>query len=312
MPLTRRVLAACFALFLSAAAARGEADVPLLSGRITDNAALLSPETVSRLTALLRMHEDSTSNQVAVLTIPSLEGEPIESYSIRVAEAWKLGTKEKDNGVLLIVARDDRKVRIEVGRGLEGNLPDITSGRIIRSVMIPHFRTGDYDGGISAGVEAILASLQGSYTAPPGEDRESADIGTRLMAGAIFTVVVGLFTIIALFSRGAQAWFLYFFLLPFWLMFPLAIIGVTGGAIAFGCYALFVPLFRLWWSRTEGGKSLHTKITGIPFFAALAASASSSGGGSSWSSGGSSFGSSGSSFSGGGGGFSGGGASGSW
>jgi uncharacterized protein len=305
-----RILLLCVASLFMAAAARGDAEVPLLSGRVTDNAGILSAETITRLTALLRQHEDSTSNQVAVLTIASLEGEVIESYSIRVVETWKLGRKENDNGVLLLVVRDDRKVRIEVGRGLEGNLPDITCGRIIRNVMVPRFKDGDYDGGVSAGVDAVLASLRGSY-APPA-DEASADVGTKLLAGGIFTVVVGLFTLIVLFARGAQAWFLYLFLLPFWFVFPLAILGVAGGVIAFACYALFVPLFRLWWSKTAGGKSLHTRISAIPFFAALSSGVSSSGGGSSWSSGSGSSGSSGDSFSGGGGGFSGGGASGSW
>jgi uncharacterized protein len=288
-----------------AAAARGDSDVPLLSGRVTDNAGILSPETVSGLTALLRQHEDSTSNQVAVLTIASLDGEALESYSMRVAETWKLGRKDKDNGVLLLVARDDRKVRIEVGRGLEGDLPDITCGRIVRSVIVPRFREGDYDGGVSAGVDAILASLKGSYT-PPADD-QGADLGTKLAAGGIFTVVVGLFTLIVLFLRGAQAWFLYLFLLPFWLVFPLAILGVAGGVIAFSCYALGVPAFRFWTSKSAGGKSFFSKFSSFPFFAGLSSggrSSSSSGSGSSWSSG--------SGFSGGGGGFSGGGASGSW
>jgi len=307
-----RILLLCLASLFTAAAARGDADVPLLSGRVTDNAGILSAETTRALTALLRRHEDSTSNQVAILTIASLEGEVIESYAIRVVETWKLGRKENDNGVLLLVVRDDRKVRIEVGRGLEGSLPDITCGRIIRNVMVPRFRDGDYDGGVSAGVDAILASLRGSY-APPAEEA-SADVGTKLLAGGIFTVVVGLFTLIVLFARGAQSWFLYLFLLPFWLVFPLAILGVAGGVIAFGCYALLVPLFRFWWSKTAGGRSLHTRVSAIPFFAALSRGVSSSGGGSSWSSssGGGSSGSSGDSFSGGGGGFSGGGASGSW
>ena len=291
-----------------AAAARGDADVPLLSGRVTDNAGILSAETVSRLTALLKQHEDSTSNQVAVLTIASLDGEVLESYSMRVAETWKLGRKEHDNGVLLLVVRDDRKVRIEVGRGLEGNLPDITCGLIIRKVIAPRFRDGDYDAGVNAGVDAILASLEGSYT-PPAEDA-SADIGTRLLAGGMFTVVVGLFTLIVLFNRGAQMWFLYLFLLPFWLVFPLAILGVGGGVIAFCCYALGVPFFRLWTSKTAGGKSVYSRFSAIPFFAGLSSGGSSSGG-SSWSSGGGSSSSS-DGFSGGGGGFSGGGASGSW
>jgi uncharacterized protein len=305
-----RILLLGLAFLCLSAAARGDADVPLLSGRVTDNAGILSAETVQRLTALLKQHEDSTSNQVAVLTIASLEGEVLESYSMRVAETWKLGRKEHDNGVLLLVVRDDRKVRIEVGRGLEGNLPDITCGLIIRKVIVPRFRDGDYDAGVNAGVDAILASLAGSYT-PPAEDA-STDIGTKLMAGGIFTVVVGLFTLIVLFTRGAQAWFLYLFLLPFWLVFPLAILGVAGGVLAFCCYAVGVPVFRLWTSKTAGGKSLYGRFSAFPFFAALASGGSSSGGGSSWSSGGGSSFSSGGGFSGGGGGFSGGGASGGW
>jgi uncharacterized protein len=302
----RRLLLPCLASLCVWTAAYGEAEVPLLSARVTDNADVLSGETIAKITLLLREHEDSTSNQVAVLTIASLEGEALEAFSMRVVETWKLGRKEKDNGVLLLVVRDDRKVRIEVGRGLEGNLPDITAGRIIRNEMLPHFRAGDYDGGVSAGVDAILASLRGSYT--PQAEEENSEIGGKLMAGGIFTVVVGLFTLIALFMRGAQAWFLYLFLLPFWLLFPIAILGVTGGVIAFGLYAILVPLFRLWTAKTAGGKSLHTRFSALPFFAGLAsggsASSWSSGGGSSWSSGGG--------FSGGGGGFSGGGASGGW
>ncbi len=306
----RRILLPCIAALCIAASARADADVPLLSGRVTDNAGILSAETVGRLTELLRRHEDSTSNQVAVLTIASLEGEAIESYSMRVVETWKLGRRENDNGVLLLVVRDDRKVRIEVGRGLEGNLPDITCGRIIRNVIAPRFRDGDYDGGVGAGVDAILASVQGSYS-PPADDA-SADLGTKLAAGGIFIVVVGLFTLIVLFLRGAQAWFIYLFLLPFWLVFPLAILGLAGGVTAFACYAIGVPLFRLWASKTAGGKSFYSRFSAIPFFAGISSGGSSSAGGSSWSSGSGSSWSSGGGFSGGGGGFSGGGASGSW
>ena len=308
MARNRRILLPLFAAACMAAAARGDVEIPLLSGRVTDEAGVLSAETAARLTALLRQHEDSTSNQVAVLTIATLEGEPLESYSMRVVDTWKLGRKERDNGVLLLVVRDDRKVRIEVGRGLEGNLPDITCGLIIRNVILPRFREGDYDGGVTAGVEAILASLKGSYTPPPEET--SGETGTKILAGGIFVVVVGLFTLIVLFTPGAQAWFLYLFLLPFWLVFPLAILGVAGGLTAFGCYALFVPLFRFWWSKTSGGRSLHGRASALPFFSALTRGGSSPGGG--WSSGSGSSSSGGGSFSGGGGGFSGGGASGSW
>ena len=307
----RRMLIPCIASVLLAAAAWGGPDVPLLTGRVTDNAGVLSTETSAKLAALLKSHEDSTSDQVAILTIASLEGEPVESYSMRVAETWKLGRKEKDNGVLLLVVRDDRKVRIEVGRGLEGNLPDITCGRIIRNVMIPMFKEGDYDGGVPAGVEAILASLAGSY-APPEEEPAVFDGGSRIMAGVLFTVVVGLFTLFVLFIRGGQAWFLYLFLLPFWLIFPLAIVGVKAGVTAFSCYAILVPLFRLWTTKTPGGKAFYSRFSVHPFFGALSSGGSSSGSGFSSSSGGGFSSSSDSGFSGGGGGFSGGGASGSW
>lgn len=311
MALSGRILIPCILSIALHAAARGGPDVPLLTGRVTDNAGVLSAETSARITALLKSHEDSTSDQVAVLTIASLDGEPLESYSMHVAETWQLGRKGKDNGVLLLVVRDDRKVRIEVGRGLEGNLPDITCGRIIRNVMIPRFKEGDYDGGVSAGVEAILASLAGSYS-PPEEEPAVADTGTRIMAGGIFTVVVGLFTVFVLFIRGAQGWFLYFFLLPFWLLFPVAIFGLTAGAAAFCCYAVLAPCFRLWTTRTTGGKALISRFGAHSFFGALAAGGTSSGSGFTWSSGSGSSSSSDSGFSGGGGGFSGGGASGSW
>src|SRR5512140_574907 len=113
-PILLRVIAALLLLFLAASALSTE--VPYLSHRVNDTAEILSSETVYSLEAILKAHEDSTSNQIAVLTIPGLDGETIEEYSIRVVDAWKLGQKGKDNGVLLLVARDDRKVRIEVGR----------------------------------------------------------------------------------------------------------------------------------------------------------------------------------------------------
>jgi uncharacterized protein len=273
-------------------------EVPFLAGRVNDIAGILSPGTVTSLEALLKAHEDSTSNQVAVLTISSLEGDPIEEYSIRVVDAWKLGQKGKDNGVLLLVARDDRKVRIEVGRGLEGDLPDITCGSIIRKQILPRFKEGDYDAGVTDGIQAILAAIRGSYKA---EEEESGfgDFWGALFASLMFLVVVGLFTLIALFTKGGPSWFLYFFLIPFWGAFPCAILGTTAGLIIFGIYALGFPVAKLWFGNSATGRSFQKKWSSSPVFAS-----SSSGG---WSSG-----SSGSSFSGGGGGFSGGGASGSW
>lgn len=141
-----------------------ESAVPELTGRIVDNADLLSPATERMLTDRLHAHEDSTSNQVAVLTIESLNGAVLEEYSLNVARTWALGHEEFDNGVLLLVAHDDREVRIEVGYGLEGDLPDATASRIIRNEIVPAFRDGDFDGGIQDGVEAILGTLEGTYS----------------------------------------------------------------------------------------------------------------------------------------------------
>ena len=144
-----------------AAAVRAQQAVPELTGRIVDLAEVLAPATEQTLAALLAVHEDSTSNQVVVLTIPSLEGEAIEAFSLRVAETWALGTAAGDNGVLLLVAIEDRGLRIEVGYGLEGALPDVIAGRIIRDEMVPYFREGNYERGIEAGVLAVLAQLEG-------------------------------------------------------------------------------------------------------------------------------------------------------
>ena len=194
------------------------AEVPYLTGHVNDAAGLLTSSTHAELESLLREHEDSTSNQVAVLIVPGLEGESLEEYSLKVAETWKLGRKGKDNGVLLLVARDERKVRIEVGRGLEGDLTDLTCGMIIRHEIVPRFRDGDYDGGVRAGVMAILAAIKGSYK--PEEENGFGDIGAKIIGSLVFLVVIGIFTTLALFTKGFQSWFLYVFLLPFWGIFP--------------------------------------------------------------------------------------------
>ncbi len=234
-------------------------EVPFLSGHVEDVAGILSPSTRSDLEAILKAHEDSTSNQVVVLTVPGLEGESLEEYSFRVAETWKLGQRGKDNGVLLLVSRGDRKVRIEVGRGLEGDLTDLTCGLIIRHEIVPHFRDGDYDAGVRAGVIAILAAIKGSYSADEGSS--AADIGARVFAGLIFLVVVGIFTFIAMVSQGFMSWFLYVFLLPFWGAFPTAILGVAPGLTMFGIYAIGFIIFKLWVRKSESGASFLKSIT---------------------------------------------------
>ena len=136
-------------------------EVPYFSGYVNDYAHLLTESTRQELEARLKDHEERTTNQVTVLTIESLEGASLEEYSSGVAESLKIGQKEKDNGILLLVARDDRKIRIEVGYGLEPYLTDAYAGRIIREVITPHFRDGDYDAGIAAGVNAILEKVEG-------------------------------------------------------------------------------------------------------------------------------------------------------
>ena len=140
-------------------------DVPPLTGRVVDFAHVLPTEVAASLTRDLEAHETKTSNQVAVLILPSLEGEPLESFSHRVGTTWKLGQKGTDNGVLLLIALRERKVRIEVGYGLEGTLTDLRSAHIIRQEIVPRFRSGDLPGGIAVGAQAILGTVEGTYKA---------------------------------------------------------------------------------------------------------------------------------------------------
>ncbi len=164
-------------------------DVPQLTGRINDYARLLSPEATTMLEQKLAAFEREKSTQVVVLTVPSLQGDDIDQFAIRVADQWKIGQKGKDNGVILILAQAERKVRIEVGMGLQGVLPDITAGRIIRDVMRPYLRGGDYDRGVDAGVEAIMAATKGEFTATPGEQahRPKQRDASRFLTFLLFT-----------------------------------------------------------------------------------------------------------------------------
>ena len=175
-------------------------DAPQLAGRINDQARMLSPETVQRLEQKLAAFERDTSNQVAVLTIPSLQGDDIDQFSIRVAETWKLGQKGKDNGVLLVLAQTERKVRIEVGMGLQGVLPDITAGRIIRETMRPHLKSGDFDQGITVAVDSIIAATKGEFkgSGQPAQrhssKRTSSSFVTLFLLAAVVAVILGLFS----------------------------------------------------------------------------------------------------------------------
>jgi uncharacterized protein len=148
-------------------AAFAEVAVPPLSGRVVDQTGTLSSGDIASLTQALKNLEARKGSQVAVLIVPTTAPETIEQYAIRVAEAWKIGRKKIDDGALLVVAKNDRKLRIEVGYGLEGALNDVTAKRIIDEIITPRFRNGDIAGGVSAGVDRIIAVINGEKLPAP-------------------------------------------------------------------------------------------------------------------------------------------------
>jgi uncharacterized protein len=182
-------------VFLAAAHA---AEVAALKGYINDYANMMSPSVRSKLTNELREFERTDSTQIVILTISSLEGQPIEDYSIKVAEAWKIGQKGRDNGIILIVASQERKMRIEVGRGLEGKLTDLTAGRIIDLVIKPRFKRGDFNGGFVAGVAAVIDATKGEFKAddaiPPQKKKSFSPLFTILLFGGIGLLIMGSFS----------------------------------------------------------------------------------------------------------------------
>jgi uncharacterized protein len=309
------------AAILSAAMIAFGADVPFLAGRVTDNAEILSPGMRSSLTEKLKSHEDRIGNQIAVLTVPTLGGESIEEYAVAVFAAWKLGKKGKDNGVLIIVVPNERRMRIEVGYGLEGTLTDGAAGRIIRNAMAPRFKAGDYDGGVEAGVKNVISVLEGGKVPDveekaAGKTPESSGvqingsditITERILFGAFIFGIIGLFTVIGILAPGV-GWFLYFFLIPFWAMFPIIVVGTTGALYMLVIYLVVFPIAKLLLAKSALVKKMEEGFStkGRASIGGFTVSSGSSGGSS-----GSSFSSS-SSFSGGGGSSGGGGASGSW
>ena len=266
-------------------------EVPTLTGRIVDLAHVLPPNTVVSLTARLKAHEETSSNQVTVLVLPSLEDEALESFSHRVATTWKLGQKGTDNGVLLLVAMKERRIRIEVGYGLEGALTDARSAQIIRQEIVPRFRTGDVPGGVVAGVEAILKTIEGTYQAsdktPPGLE---SDVIGQVVVAVIVGLIVGLSLMNLHRLLGPVAGTGLSVLLAPWLIPALITGGVTLVLLTLISAA----------SSSGGGRGRHRGDDWIWY--------SSRNGG--W--GGGSFGGGGGGFSGGGGNFGGGGASGDW
>ena len=151
-----------------AAAARApEREVPRADGWVTDLAGMLDEEQARQLEALMASFREGSGHDIALLTVPDLEGEPIESFALRVAREWKLGSVETNDGALLVVSLGDRALRIEVGRGLEGTLTDAICGRIIRDVITPRFQQGDLAGGLREGVLATQQAAGGDYAALP-------------------------------------------------------------------------------------------------------------------------------------------------
>lgn len=313
--------AAIMAIAFLLAVVAGGADIPFLAGRVTDNAEILTEGMRRTLTELLKSHEERTGNQIAVLTVPTLEGKNIEEYSSAVFGAWKLGQKGKDNGILVIVVPNDRRMRIEVGYGLEGTITDLLAGRIIRNIMTPKFKTGDFDGGVESGVKAIVETLEGrevlniADSANPKEKTSSGfqfdgpdlTLTERILLGAFIFGIIGLFTVIGVLTPGV-GWFLYLFLIPFWAMFPIIVIGTKAALYLLTTYMIVFPIAKLLLRNTDWYKKANTALrtkgrTSIGGF-----TITSGGSGSSWSSGSSG----GSGFSGGGGSSGGGGASGSW
>lgn len=181
-----------------------EVAVPALSQRVTDLTGTLDGAQNAALTQKLADFEKQQGAQIAVLLLPSTQPETIEQYSIRVVDKWKLGQKGVDNGVLLLVAKQDRKMRIEVGRGLEGTLTDVASKRIIADVMTPHFKQGDFVGGLHAGVDGIMAAIRGEQVASSAMPVSTVQTITERDAGMdvgdwLPIVVVGLFVVLMLF-----------------------------------------------------------------------------------------------------------------
>lgn len=164
-------VAGAAALWLTVSASTLAAlEVPPLAGRVNDLAGLLDADEQSALDAQLATLESETGAQVALLMVPSLEGDSLEDFSIRVADAWKLGREGVDDGALLLIARDERQLRLEVGYGLEGAIPDATARRIIDDLIVPHLQQGDFAGGIGSGVEAVASLVRGEgLPAPPKE-----------------------------------------------------------------------------------------------------------------------------------------------
>jgi uncharacterized protein len=174
-------------------ALHAEVSVPPLQARVTDLSGTLAPEQVAALETRLAAFEKQKGSQIALLLVPTTQPETIEQYSIRVADQWKLGRKGVDDGILVLFANHDRAIRIEVGRGLEGAVPDAIAKRIIEEVMIPFFKRGDFYGGLSAGVERLIQVVEGEPLPEParGPSGVSEEVSTAAFGIFLGSIVIG-------------------------------------------------------------------------------------------------------------------------
>jgi uncharacterized protein len=281
-------------------------DVPPLRGRVNDYAGMLSQGVVRQVDLLLKDLEDKDSTQIVVLTVPSLEGEALEDFSLRIAEQWKIGHKGLDNGAILLITRAERKVRIEVGYGLEGRLTDLQAGRIIRRIIVPEFQAGRFDQGVISGVQAMVDMVRGEFTVEDRKDSGGLDLGDFTEAIPLLFLFVFLVFSLGRASRplGTAAGG---FLMPFFghiayspglkILAALAGVGLVAGFI-----------FSVFASLAAGRGSLPSGRRSVGGYSEFPRRFPSGGG---FSTGGGGF-SRGGGLSGGGGGFGGGGASGTW
>jgi uncharacterized protein len=245
-------MGAGLALLLAASLSQAQIAVPVLTARVTDLTGTLSGEAVTRIEAKLADLEAKKGSQIAVLMLPTTQPEDIEQFGIRVEDAWKLGRKGVDDGAYLIVAKNDRRVRIEVGYGLEGALPDAIANRIITETITPHFKLGDYDGGVEAGVDQMISVVNGEpLPAPDTKWEHHSSLGNLLPLLLVVVFVAG-GVLRAIFGRllgsvatggltGGIAWLLSHFL-------P---IGLGAGIVAF-LFAMLAGSSSRGWSAGSG------------------------------------------------------------
>ncbi len=243
MSLSRRVSLIVLLLLLPLVCALAK-DVPYLTGRVNDTANLIPQDQRQRIEAQLAQFEKQTGDQVAVLTVDSLDGEAIEDYANKVGRTWALGQKGKNNGAILLVSKNDRKMRIEVGYGLEPVLTDLQTSLIQNQVIIPHFKQNDFGTGIEAGVNAILSTIQGKPVQPAAE-AQTPDGEGGSTSWPVF-LLFGLFALgpFILNAIRSGSWIVYIVVLPI-LFFLGSLAGTVVGLIAAGVWLVLFPILRM-------------------------------------------------------------------